>query len=96
MRYNLPARTGAFARIAELLGEDTRGLSEASAAEKAIDAVEKLRAAIGIPQRIRDIGGKREQLAGFATKAFAIKRLMLVNPREPSEADLLGILEAAF
>jgi alcohol dehydrogenase class IV len=96
MRYNLPARTAAFARIAELLGENTRGLSEAAAAEKAIDAVEKLRAAIGIPQRIRDIGGKREQLAGFATKAFAIKRLMLVNPREPSEADLLGILEAAF
>ena len=32
----------------------------------------------------------------FASKAFAIKRLMLVNPREPSEADLLGILEEAF
>ncbi len=96
MRFNLPARTAAFARIAELLGEDVRGLSADADAELAVAAVEKLRAAIGIPQRIRDIGGKREQLPTLAAKAFAIKRLLAVNPRPSSEADLLGILEAAF
>lgn len=96
MRFNLPKRTAAFARIAELLGEDVRGLSQDAAAERAVIAVEKLRAEIGIPQRIRDIGGKREQLPTFAAKAFAIKRLLAVNPRQASEADLLGILEAAF
>ena len=58
--------------------------------------LEKLRKAIGIPQRIRDLGGSREQLPGFARKAFEIKRLMLLNPRLPSEADLLAILESAF
>jgi alcohol dehydrogenase class IV len=96
MRFNLPERTAAFARIAQLLGEDVRGLPEDAAAERAVAAVEKLRAAIGIPQRIRDIGGKREQLPSFAAKAFAIKRLLAVNPRPASEVDLLGILEAAF
>jgi alcohol dehydrogenase class IV len=96
MRFNLPERTAAFARIAELLGEDVRGLSHQAAAERAVIAVENLRAAIGIPQRIRDIGGKREQLPAFAAKAFAIKRLLAVNPRQASEADLLGILEAAY
>jgi alcohol dehydrogenase class IV len=96
MRFNLPQRKAAFARIAELLGENISGLSEDAAAEKAIAAVDRLRSEIGIPHRIRDIGGKRDQLPEFATKAFAIKRLMAVNPRHASEKDLLGILEAAY
>ena len=96
MRYNLSVRQAAFAKIAALLGESTAGLSESAAAERAITAVERIRAAIGIPQRLRDLGVKREQLPGFAAKAFAIKRLMGTNPRQPTEADLLAILEAAY
>jgi alcohol dehydrogenase class IV len=96
MRFNLPERVATFARIATLLGADTVGKSETAAAELAISAVEKLKRAIGIPERIRDIGGREEQLRGFASKAFAIKRLMMVNPRQPSESDLLAILRAAY
>jgi alcohol dehydrogenase class IV len=96
MRYNLPVRTAAFARVANLLGEETRGLEESAAAELAIVAVERLRRAIGIPERISQLGGTAEQLPGFAAKSLAIRRLMLLNPRLPSEADLLAILQAAF
>ena len=96
MRFNLPERRATFARIATLLGEHTSGLGEAAAAELAISAVEKLKREIGIPECIRDIGGREDQLPRFAAKAFAIKRLMLVNPRQPTEADLLGILREAF
>jgi alcohol dehydrogenase class IV len=96
MRFNLPERRATFARIATLLGEDTSGRNEAAAAELAISAVEKLKRAIGTPERIRDIGGREDQLPRFAAKAFALKRLMLVNPRQPTEADLLGILREAF
>jgi len=96
MRFNLPERVPAFARIASLLGEDITGRSDSDAAELAISAVEKLNRAIGIPERIRDIGGREDQLPRFAQKAFAIKRLMMVNPRQPSEADLLEILRAAY
>lgn len=96
MRYNLPARVKDFAKIAALLGEDTDGLTDEAAAERAIAAVERIRVAIGIPQRLRDLGVRREQLAGFAEKAFAIKRLMGTNPRQPSLKDLVGILEEAF
>jgi alcohol dehydrogenase len=85
MRFNAPGRERAFARIAELLG-----------ATDAIAAVEQLRADIGIPTRLRDLGVTREQLPGFAEKAFAIKRLARVNPRTPTLADILGIYEAAF
>ena len=96
MRFNLPERRATFARIAALLGEPTTGLDEATAAGLAISAVENLKRAISIPERIRDIGGREDQLVRFAAKSFAIKRLMMVNPRQPTEADLLGILREAF
>jgi alcohol dehydrogenase class IV len=96
MQFNMPARQETFARIAEWLGEDTKGLDQATAAQRAIAAVERLRQAIGIPQRVRELGGTYDQLPEFAAKAFAIKRLMLLNPRLPSEADLLSIYQAAW
>jgi alcohol dehydrogenase class IV len=96
MRYNLPARIPAFAKIASLLGEDTEGHTDESAAEMAIAAVERIRAASGIPQRLRDLGVPREQLASLGEKAFAIKRLMGTNPQQPTLEDLVGILEEAF
>lgn len=96
MRFNLPERRQSFARIAMLLGEDVSGHDESASAEFAIIAVEKLKRAIGIPERIRDIGGREDQLARFAEKAFAIKRLMMVNPRPATQDDLLGILRDAF
>jgi alcohol dehydrogenase class IV len=96
MRYNLPTRRKEFATIARLLGENVDGLSEAQAAERAVAAVDRLRADVGVPGKLREFGAKEEQLAGFAEKAFAIKRLMRVNPRSATQADLEGILRAAF
>jgi len=96
MRYNLPVRKAAFARISALLGEDVAALDETEAAERSIAAVERIRSQIGIPTRLRDLGVKREQLPDFAAKAFAIKRLMGTNPRQPTQQDLLAILSEAF
>jgi alcohol dehydrogenase class IV len=89
MRFNLPARRERFATIARLLGETED-------AEKAVTAVERLRADIGIPGRLRDIGVKEEQLRPFAEKAFAVKRILRVNPRAVTVEDLEGILRAAY
>jgi alcohol dehydrogenase class IV len=96
MRYNLSARTREFATIARLLGEDVGGLSEAGAAERAITAVEKLRADIGIPNRLSDLGVTEVQLRPFAEKAFGIKRILRVNPRPVTVEALEGILREAL
>lgn len=96
MRFNLPERIGALARVAALMGEDVRGLTEEQAAERAVEAVSALRERVGIPGRIRELGGDREQLPQFAEKTIAIKRLLKVNPRSASYDDLLRILENAF
>ena len=65
-------------------------------AEEAIREVEQLRADIGIPTRLRDIGVTEEMLPGFADKAFTIKRLMRVNPRMPTRDEILEIYRAAY
>lgn len=95
MRFNLPRRQAKFAKIAQLLGAAASPDIDALATQ-AITAVEQLKRDIGIPQRIRDIGGNEEQLRTFAEKAFAIKRLLWVNPRAAGLEDLYGILQSAF
>ena len=96
MRFNMPGRELQFARIAVLLGRDTHGLTLDEAAEEAIRAVENLRRAIGIPARLRDLGVRQEQLPVFAEKALGIKRILRVNPRQPTKEDLIGLLQAAW
>jgi alcohol dehydrogenase len=96
MRYNLAARKPQFARIAQLLGEDTRGLDETAAAERAVTAIEKLNRAIGIPARLSDLGAKKEQIPEFAEKALAITRIIRVNPRPPKLPEVIELLNHAY
>jgi alcohol dehydrogenase class IV len=96
MRFNLPARRREFAAIARLLGEDLAGLDETQAAERAVTAVERLRTDIGIPDRLRELGVREEQLRPFAEKAFGIKRILRVNPRAVTVEDIEGIFRSAL
>jgi alcohol dehydrogenase class IV len=96
MRFNLPARRKDFAAIARLLGEDVSGLDETQAAERAITAVERLRADIGVPTRLRDLGVTEAQLRPFAEKAIGIQRILRVNPRPVTVEDLEAILRSAL
>jgi alcohol dehydrogenase class IV len=96
MQFNLPERVPQLARVAELLGEDVSGLASEEAAQRAVDAVHRLNRDIGVPRTIRDLGGSEDQLPLFAEKAFAVKRLMLMNGRHPEYEDVLDIYRAAF
>jgi alcohol dehydrogenase class IV len=99
MRFNLPVRKQEFAKIAIFLGEDAADIAcmgEKDAAEEAIQIVTQLRADIGIPLRLRDLGVRQEQLRPFAEKAFGIKRILRVNPRPATVEDLEDILRAAY
>lgn len=95
MEYNLPARPAEFARVAELLGEQTAGLTDHAAGMKAIEAVRRLRRTCGIPDRLREIGIREEQLPELARKAASASRILRNQPRPAGDADLLAILKAA-
>jgi alcohol dehydrogenase class IV len=109
MRYNAAVRDDEIGQIglwldgpAALAGDAATPTERVrayfdDAVNQSIGAVEQLREDIGIPTRLRDIGVTEDMLPGFADKAFAIKRLMRVNPRVPqSAAEILEIYRAAF
>jgi len=96
MRFNMPNRKKEFGWIANWLGVDTNGMSEDVAAEAAITAVNQLKRDIGIPERLRDLGVREDQLRTFAEKSHAIVRIMRVNPRAATVEDLEGILRQAW
>jgi alcohol dehydrogenase class IV len=104
MRYNLPSCTDAMAEIGQLLGSGPSTSSYAAScnlslgeqAQLAIDRVVALQKKIGIRPRLSELGLKREDIRLVANKAFLIKRLMDVNPRRPTEIELVAILEAAY
>lgn len=96
MRYNVAARMDVFAKLPFVLGEYPASADKTFLANYAIDVVSKLCADVGIPQRLRDLGVTADMLPGFADKAFAIQRLMRVNPRMPTRDEILAVYRAAF
>jgi alcohol dehydrogenase class IV len=96
MEFNKSVRLEATARIAEYMGVDTRGMSTEAAAVAAIAAVRALRLEIGIPDRLREIGVREDQLRGLAEMAAGITRILRVNPRPVTADDCEAILRSAY
>ncbi|MFV0436092.1 MAG: iron-containing alcohol dehydrogenase [Desulfopila sp.] len=100
-RFNLIAKMERFARIAELLGENTYGLSTRDAAAQAIEAIQNLSADIGIPAGLIELGkryGKEVKAEDIATMTGNAQKdaCGLTNPRRPTDADVKAIYTAAL
>ncbi len=96
MEYNLPANLPKYAKIAQMLGVETQGLSPQEAAELGITAVRALAADIGIPLRVRDIGVPREALEELAGATMSVTRLLANNPKQLTLDDVRHIWENAW
>jgi len=98
MEFNLLVDQLKYARIAEMMGERVEGLSLRDAAQKAVEAVRKLTIDLGMPQRLRDIGMKKEQIPRVVDILFAPVNMWRVNsnPRDCSRGDAARIFEAAW
>ncbi|SDO49744.1 iron-containing alcohol dehydrogenase [Desulforhopalus singaporensis] len=99
--FNLIAKMERFAKIAELMGENTAGLSPREAAELALVAIRKLSADIGIPAGLIELGkryGKEVKAADIATMTANAQKdaCGLTNPRIPSDEDVQAIYTAAL
>lgn len=95
IEWNLPACVDKCAEIADLMGENTAGLSRIDRAYRGVEAIRRLSKDVGIP----------DSLAAVRVDAAAIPRMVedamrsgnvLVNPRKTSARDLQALYEWAM
>ena len=94
MEYNYLAEPRKFARIAQALGEDIRGLTVWQAAEKAVQAVLRLTEDVEIPS-LQELGFQEEQIPMLAEIAFKDPQT-IGNPRDLSLQSYVQIYRRAF
>ena len=94
-QYNLIACPQRFADIAVAMGENINGLSVNEAAEKAISAIRKLSASIGIPTGLKALNVKEEDLKVMAENAKK-DACQFTNPRKATLEQVIEIFKAAM
>ncbi len=94
MEFNYIGEPQKFARIAQALGEDIRGLSVWDAAEKAVEAVYRLTEDVEIPT-LQELGFKEEEIPMLADIAFKDPQT-IGNPRDLTLNSYVQIYRRAF
>lgn len=93
--FNLIACPERFVDIAIALGENVEGLSVREAADKALSAIKKLSADVGIPSGLAELGVKEEDLKIMAENAMK-DACSFTNPRKATLEDIINIFKAAM
>jgi len=94
-QFNLIACPQRFADIAVALGENIAGLSVTEAADKAIAAIRKLSASIGIPTGLKALNVKEADLKIMAENAKK-DACQFTNPRKATLEQVVEIFKAAM
>lgn len=94
MAYNYMGEPHKYARIAQAMGEDTRGLSVWEAAELAVDAVAQLTFDVGIPT-LSDMGVPEKDIPMLAELAYNDPQT-IGNPRDIDLRGYEGIYRSCF
>jgi len=99
--FNLIAKVERFVKMAELMGENTSGMSPRAAAELALDAIRKLSVDVGIPNGLVELGKRYDkdvQAKDIPTMTANAQKdaCGFTNPRCPSDKDVNAIFTAAL
>ncbi len=94
-RFNLIAKLDKFVDIAEIMGENTVGLSKRDAAELAVNAIETLSQDIGIPSGLAELGVKEKDI-DVMTQNAQQDACGSTNPRCPSDEEVKQIFKEAM
>lgn len=95
VRFNAPVSKEKLKVVAKLMGVNIHGLSVDEASEKAIEAIQELSKAVGIPSGIKELGAKEEDLTTLATNALK-DACGLTNPRRATLEDIIGIFKVSL
>ncbi len=93
--FNLIAKVDRFVDIAKAMGENVAGLSPRAGADKALEAIKKLSADVGIPAGLTELGVKEKDLKTMAENAQK-DACGLTNPRRPTLDDVIQIYKWAM
>ena len=96
MEYNAESPAAPkYINIAKAMGVDTTGMTEAEGVKAAVDAVKQLSLSIGIPQKLNEIGVRKEDLHTLAVDAFN-DVCTGGNPRPTSIEDIEALYNKAY
>jgi alcohol dehydrogenase len=96
MEFNLPGALEKFAIIAEMMGEDTEGLSVRDAAMLAVEAVDILIEDCDIATGLEELGIPEEDFLEMAKVAMTVARPLENNPRKVTLEDAIAIYRTAL
>ncbi|UJQ94733.1 iron-containing alcohol dehydrogenase [Mariluticola halotolerans] len=94
MRFNLEATPDVFAEIGRMIG--LQGNEDIELGKKAVDAVAKLFAAVGIPSSLKALGLAEDKLEWAGDQALGVSRLIDNNPRQIDAAAMTALMRAAY
>lgn len=94
-QYNLIADPQRFAELAEIMGENTDGLSTRDAAELSIKAMKQLSEDVGIPHSLKEIGANPADFPLMAENALKDGNAFS-NPRKGTKENIIKIFQAAY
>ena len=96
MEFNLPGALEKFAIVAEMMGEDTEGLSVRDAAMLAVEAVDVLIEDCDIATSLEELGIPEEDFPEMAKVAMTVARPLENNPRKVTLEDAIAIYRTAL
>ncbi len=94
-RFNIPACADKLKDVAEAMGVDVSGMSDAEGANAAIAAIEKLSKAVGIPSGLKEMGIEEKDLKPMAENALK-DACAPGNPLDVTLEDTIEIYKAAM
>ena len=96
MEFNLPGALEKFADVAEMMGENTEGLSVRDAAMLAVEAVDVLIEDCDIATGLEELGIPEEDFPEMARVAMTVARPLENNPRKVTLEDAIAIYRTAM
>ena len=95
MKFNMPACPERYAEVAIACGI-TAGRTTEETAQRGVDLIYRLAAAVGIPDKLTALGIPQAAVDGMAKAAMQVQRLLKNNPREVTEQDAKDIYNSLY
>ena len=95
MKFNMPACPEHYAEVAIACGI-TAGRTTEETAQRGVDFIYRLAAAVGIPDKLTALGIPQAAVDGMAKAAMQVQRLLKNNPREVTEQDAKDIYNSLY